>query len=171
MSMFEVYVDGSYNEGSGEAYGAFVLLQNGEPIFLWRIITKDPRFTSQWNVGGELLAAAAGIANGINVLKQARETGVCKDSTIELYHDYIGIKAFIVPVAPGKKVWKPKDPDGATAYYKRMVDVVLEENYPLKVVFTKVKAHSGVKWNEVVDGIAAGRVTSYNGLDVFIQKM
>lgn len=171
MSKFEVYVDGSYNQDIGEVYGAFVILDSGTPVMLYRLSTKDKRFSSQWNVGGELLAAASGIVNGLAYLKEARDFGQTDETYITVYHDFIGIHHFILPPKPGKKPWRPKDSDGAGGYYKRMVDVILEQNYPLKVKFVKVDAHTGNKWNEFVDGIAGGTIRSYNGLDVIQQTL
>lgn len=171
LGRFKVYVDGSYNKEKEEVYGAYVVLDDDVPIALNRIVTRDKKFSSQWNVGGELLAAAAGIVNGINCLKVAREQNLCNDTFITVYHDFIGIHNFILPPAPGKKPWKPKDKVGAGAYYKCMVEMVLEQNYPLKVRFHKVAAHTGNKWNEVADKIAGGYLVDYNGLKVVEQTI
>lgn len=171
MGRFDVYVDGSYNQSISTVYGAFILLDNGTPTLACRITTKDKRFVSQWNVGGELLAAAAGISNSMPFLKEARDKNECLESYITVYHDFIGIHHFILPPKPGKKPWRPKEKDGAGATYKNMVDIILEQYYPLKVVFSKVDAHTGNKWNEVVDGIAGGRILNYDGLEVIQQNL
>ena len=171
MPRFKVYVDGSYNKEKKEIYGAFVTLYDEVPVMIYRVTTKNPIFADQWNVGGELLAAAAGIVNTINCLKEARENGTCKDTAIVVFHDFIGIQNFIVPPKVGKKPWTPKNKEGAGAYYKNMVELVLEQNYPLKVRFEKVRAHTGVKWNEFADKIAGGYIKSYNGLQLIEQTI
>lgn len=168
-SRFEVYTDGSYNKEKGEVYAAFIILDSGNPVMMCRISTKDKRFSTQWNVGGELLAAAAGIVNALNYLKEARAEDSCDDTFITVYHDYVGVHYFILPPKPNKKPWKPKAKDGAGEYYKMMVDMVLEQSYPLKLKFEKVTSHTGDYWNEFADKIAGGFITEYNGMEV-IQK-
>ena len=166
MARFEVYVDGSYNKNKRESIGAFVILDYDNPIMICRLSTTDKIFVSQESVGGELLAASAGIVNTINCLKDARANKTCDDTHIVVYHDSIAIRNFIVPPKSNKQPWRAHNDSGAGAYYQRIVAVVLEENYPIKIQFQKVSAHSGVKWNEFADKIAGGYIKSYNGLEL-----
>lgn len=170
MARFKVYVDGSYNKEEKIVYGAFVMLDNDNPVMIYRITTQDERFINQWNVGGELLAAAAGIVNTFTYLRVSVEEESCEDTYIEVYYDYIGIRNFIVPPKDGKRPHKPKD-KSAGVYYQRMVNMVLEQNYPFKIKFIKVKAHTGDKWNELADRIAGGFVKEYNGLKLIEQTL
>lgn len=149
MISIELYVDGSYQKDNPSAvYGGYVAVFNGKPLIAHRCTVEGVPFTSMHNVGGELYAAMEGVAMVGECLKAE---GITEEVQLTLYYDYAGIEAFI----QGRPVWKAKQP-GAVAYVHGMSRI--QETYPsIHLKFQKVKAHSGVLWNEAADQIAAGR--------------
>ena len=146
----KLYVDGSYSVSS-EVSGGWVLLSHDESVLLaQRVISKNPGLTSAHNVGGELLATVSGLAQAIRLLKVRKITNV--PVTITIYHDYIGIERFI----QGHPTWKAKQP--ASIFYVNCFNTLMCECSNVKVVFKKVKAHTGVYWNEVADAIAGDHI-------------
>ena len=97
--------------------------------------------------GGELLAVMNGITVTTAFAKQLTLTEKC---TIHIFHDYNGIARFI----EGRPVWNPKK-DGAKLYVN-MIKQFKQQHPNIIIKFTKVKAHTGNKWNEVADAIANG---------------
>ena len=91
----------------------------------------DPEMASMRNVSGEILGAEA-------AMKKAEELGI---KELTLYFDYIGIEAWVT----GK--WRANK-EGTQRYR----DVMRESS--VKIVFKKVKGHSGVQGNEEADLLA-----------------
>lgn len=148
---FDVYVDGSYSVNNPNVtHGACVLLMEEVPFVAVRYTSSQPEMTKMRNVGGELMAAAGAVTN-IGAILDAFNAG---DAVINcnVYYDYTGIYEFARDLKP----WKPKTV-GAMQYVNAMNQ--LKSKYKnLRLNFIKVKAHSGNKWNEVVDAIAGGVV-------------
>lgn len=125
------YVDGSFDAGqSAYSYGC-ILLHQGERKEMSRAFfnTED---VSMRNVAGEIEGAMAAMA-------------YCEEHHIEqlhLYYDYQGIEAWAVGD------WRRNKP--GTIRYKAFYDSLQN----VKVVFHKVKGHSGVELNEEVDRLA-----------------
>ena len=144
----DIYVDGSYyRDDPGKTYGAYVILDNEKPIIAQRITSTEEDFTNMWNVGGELLAAIFSM-KALNALITAAE--VKESVQVNLYYDYMGIYEWVKPVKP----WSAKKP-GAQLYVATMQK--LREQMPnISINYKKVKAHTGNKWNEVIDLIAKG---------------
>lgn len=141
---FDVYVDGSYNKEKSEGYGAYVVVVNETPIRAQRCITSNHVYTDSWNVGMELLATMC----ALGCMQQALQPKSV--DTVKIFYDYRGIKEFI----QGNPRWKAKT-DVAKIYVQAVEQFV--KSFPLvSLEFVKVKAHTGVKWNEVVDRLAAG---------------
>lgn len=144
MKVLELYVDGSYRRTEPDvAYGGAILLEDGKPLACQRYITRNPDFVGSWNVGGELIAAIFGLAVA---------AGFAKDDTAKVVvnYDYQGIESWI----QGAPRWKAKTP--CAKQYVSIMDA-FRGSYPgLKLEYHKVKAHSGNKWNEMVDRVANG---------------
>ncbi|HHX15817.1 MAG TPA: ribonuclease H [Fibrobacter sp.] len=123
-----VYVDGSFSPDFAYSGWGFVVVENDKEIDRGGGITEFP--AESRNIDGELAASI----KGLEWLKQNQRTGT-------ICHDYEGIARW------AKGEWKAKSPV-ALKY--------IEEVKPLlgKNSFEKVEAHSGHKWNELVDKLA-----------------
>jgi ribonuclease HI len=129
----KAYVDGSYNHALG-IYGAGVVLFIGEdekPITFAKT-GNNPDFVKSRNVAGEVLAATL-------VLAACKEVPELTELT--LYYDYAGIECWV------NGLWKAntKLSKGYREFAKTM---------PFKLLFRKVKSHSGNTFNELADSLA-----------------
>lgn len=145
MRTLELYVDGSYNKAEPNiTKGAAILLENNKPLVCRRFITSQKEFVDMWNVGGELFA----VIGGLILVKEVVD--IQDAVVVKIYHDYLGISSFI------KGEWKAKKP-GAQMYVLTVHNV--KQSMPnIEFEFYKVKAHTGIKWNEFADCIANGNV-------------
>lgn len=126
------YVDGSYDKKDKSfSYGA--LLFDNDKIYE----TASKRF---WKEDAEMRNVAGEIKGSQYAMQRAIELGKTK---LYLHYDYTGIENW------AKGNWKAnkKGTKEYAAYYSSIKD-------KLDVVFIKVKAHSGVKYNELVDKLA-----------------
>ncbi|MDC0800769.1 ribonuclease H family protein [Clostridium paraputrificum] len=127
-----IYVDGSYdNTVRRYGYGA-IIFNKGEKRILQGGGSEENLIELR-NVAGELKAA-------INSMKYAINNGIKK---VYLHYDYLGIENWFT----GE--WKAN-----TKLTKEYSKFAKEINSILDVIFIKVKAHSGDKYNEEVDKIA-----------------
>lgn len=134
-----VYVDGSYNESTGiYSYGCVFLPEDGTI----RTICgngNDPENAKQRNVTGEMLGAMRAVLCAIKSGYKA----------IEIHYDYQGIEAWPT------RAWKAKNP-----LTKAYAEFMQNQMYNIKISFSKVKAHSGDKYNNIADKMAkAGGLT------------
>lgn len=126
-SLYQAYVDGSFLDGN-VGYGA-VILQNGQEVT--RFSGSVEQYTEQRQVTGELQATSL-------VLKWCQEHQV---GEIEIFYDYEGIEKW----ATGE--WRANNE--ATQHY-----AAITHESPIKVIWHKVKSHTGVRWNEIADELA-----------------
>ena len=125
-----VYVDGSYrNSDKSHSYGVYMFNDEEEYTYSKRFF-KD---SDMRNVSGEIKGA-------MRAMEEAAELGKKK---IYLHYDYEGIRSWALGF------WKTNK-DG-TIYYKNFYDSIKDK---LEVKFIKVEAHTGVKYNELVDKLA-----------------
>lgn len=126
------YVDGSFDISNFTySYGVVFITKEGKDTYSGREDNKH--MAEMRNVSGELKGAM--VAMDLAVEKAM--------DTLYLYFDYTGIEQWAV----GN--WKTNK-EGTKAY-KRYYDSIKDK---LKVVFIKVKAHSGLKYNEEADQLA-----------------
>lgn len=125
----EFYVDGSYNSVTDKVGSAYIGLVDGKPLFKGTAQLSNK--TGLRNIFGEITAAFA-------TVKLAKKKGYSK---IKIYYDYSGIEKWVT----GE--WKAKNQ--ITQKYSKLM-----QNSGVSIEFVKVKAHSGNKWNEVVDEMA-----------------
>lgn len=126
------YVDGSFDLSNFTySYGVVFITSEGKETFSGR---EDNRELAEMrNVSGELKGAMVAMELAVER----------KIDTLYLHFDYTGIEQWAV----GN--WKTNK-DGTKAY-KKYYDSIKDR---LKVVFVKVKAHSGIEYNEEADQLA-----------------
>lgn len=126
------YVDGSFHLPTMTfSYGVVIITNKGIETF--KGMDRDPELAKMRNVSGELKGAM--VAMDIAV-----ERGY---KNLSLHYDYAGIEKWAIGD------WKTNK-DG-TKSYKKYYDSIKNR---LKVKFVKVKAHSGIKYNELADRLA-----------------
>lgn len=126
------YVDGSFDLSSFTySYGVVYMTNQGKRTYSGREADKD--LAEMRNVSGELRGA-------MEAMKIAKQEGM---EYLYLHYDYTGIEEW----AEGR--WKTNK-DG-TKRYKEFYDEIKKD---LKVIFIKVAAHAGIKYNEEADKLA-----------------
>lgn len=126
------YVDGSFDiKHFTYSYGVVLITNDGKETYSGRDNNKE--LAEMRNVSGEIKGAMV-------AMEFAIEKG--KD-TLYLHFDYTGIEQWAIGS------WKTNK-DGTKAY-KDFYDSIKNK---LKVVFIKVKAHSGIEYNEEADKLA-----------------
>ncbi|WMM25315.1 ribonuclease H family protein [Tissierella sp. MB52-C2] len=126
------YVDGSFDiKHFTYSYGVVLITNDGKETYSGRDNNKE--LAEMRNVSGEIKGAMV-------AMELAIEKG--KD-TLYLHFDYTGIEQWAIGS------WKTNK-DGTKAY-KNFYDSIKNK---LKVVFIKVKAHSGIEYNEEADKLA-----------------
>lgn len=142
VDFWTAFVDGSYSSKTPGVVGAgFVLFDEYGEIRATgdKYSTAGP-LAEMKNVGGEIMAAMLAIDKAI-------ELGV---KNLHICHDYEGVGAW------PDMTWEAKKP--ATKSYFR---VVYEARKTMDILFEKVPAHNGVKWNEEADRLAKHAIERY----------
>ncbi|MEW8973637.1 MAG: ribonuclease H family protein [Tissierellaceae bacterium] len=126
------YVDGSFSANTNTySYGVVIITREGIEKFSGR--DDDRALAEMRNVSGELKGAMV-------AMELALDRGITR---LYLHYDYMGIEEW------AKGNWK-RNKEGTKAY-KSYYDSI---SHKLEVVFVKVLAHSGVKYNEEADRLA-----------------
>jgi ribonuclease HI len=133
-----VYVDGSFLDGC-IGYGAAVII-NGTPAHEISGAITDPALLEHRQVGGELYAVLASLS-----WLKTQNIFSC-----EIYYDYAGVEMW--PTG----AWKANK-----ELTKRYAREVRESG--VSVLWRKVKAHSGDKWNDRADVLAKQGASSAKG--------
>lgn len=135
-TVYKAYVDGSFK--SSICRWALIVINEEEEIVLSRSGVLCGPVTEMAQIGGELKAAM----EAVRFAKQAK----CK---VTIHHDYIGIYAWVSDLFGGGKPWRRKKiwTQDYAEYMTRNKDCVDS--------FVKVEAHSGDRWNDAVDLLAA----------------
>jgi ribonuclease HI len=137
------YVDGSYNDGMKKySFGCVFILPDG------RIYTEcgngdNPRSLEQRNVTGEMLGA-------MYAVKTAIKNGY---KAVEICYDYQGIEAWVTGA------WRSKNE--LTQKYSASMRQWAQN---IQITFTKVAAHTNVKYNELADETAKKGLKEGNGI-------
>lgn len=157
----KIYTDGSYSKDHPTVtYGAYVVLINKEedkPVLAQRIICKNPSIVRSNNVGGELIAVATAIINGLAVLQKLNGNSDMENTegTVTFYHDYKGVEAFVRTT--GKRDCASKVP---SRLWVQQYDTLRRQYPKVNFEFQWIKSHTGEKWNTIVDALANGIVAS-----------
>ncbi|MCR5429615.1 MAG: ribonuclease H family protein [Eubacterium sp.] len=126
------YVDGSFNEETGEFGYGVVMFYKGEESHM-KGASDDADLVDMRNVAGEIQGA-----------EKAMEFAVKnKISNITIYHDYLGISKW----CSGE--WKANKK--GTIDYRKFYDQCKKK---VNIIFEKVDAHTGDKYNELADKLA-----------------
>lgn len=129
----EAYVDGSF-DSTLKIYGSgIVLVKNDRVIDKLAIIGQNEKYVESYQIAGEAFAA-------IEAMKWAIDKGY---ASIVIYYDYRGIEDW------ARGAWSTNKP--VSKDYKAEFDKLSKD---IKVSFVKVKAHSGVTFNELADSLA-----------------
>ncbi|WP_195953141.1 viroplasmin family protein [Clostridium saudiense] len=147
------YVDGSYSDSYNfYSYGVVIIHKNN----IIRFSGKDNREDDlpMRNVAGELLGA-------IEAIKWALNNNI---NDIYLHYDYEGIEKW------ANGLWKANK--SGPKMYKHFIEKV--KNL-INIHFIKVKAHSGIKYNEEADLLAKGEFNNLdnsllNKNDIYLEK-
>lgn len=127
------YVDGSYEKATNRYSFGAVLLQNNQVLTTLSRVGDNPKYQNSWQIAGEVFGA-------LHAIQWAIQHNFKK---IIIHYDYLGIERW----ALGEwRTNKPVSIDYAEAYQKLASQIEVE--------FVKVKAHSGIEFNEMVDQIA-----------------
>lgn len=127
------YVDGSYNQKTGEYSYGVVMTPDG--VNMIELSGKDTKWSTMRNVAGECDAV-------INALRMADVLGL---NELHIYHDYNGLAHWV------DGTWNAGVP-GVIAYVERV------KSFNCKPIFHKVPAHSGVELNEQADRLAKSQI-------------
>ncbi len=137
------YVDGSYDDSIKKyAFGCVFILSDG------RIYTEygngdNPQSLQHRNVTGEMLGA-------MYAVKTAMLNGY---KAIEIRYDYEGIEKWVT----GE--WRSK-----TELTGKYAASMREWGRSIRITFTKVAAHSNIKYNELADKLAKKGLTEGHGV-------
>lgn len=126
------YIDGSYNDKQ-KYYSYASIIFDGNKKLTFATAENELDILDQRNVAGEIKAA-------IQVIEYALSKNA---KSIEIFYDYAGIEKW------AKKEWKAKN--SFTQKYANFIQMVSPK---IKIVFSKVKSHSGNKFNDEVDLLA-----------------
>lgn len=137
------YVDGSYSDALKKyAFGCVFILPEGK-IYTEFGNGDNPVSLEQRNVAGEMLgamyAAKCAMLNGFR--------------TVEIRYDYQGIEKWVT----GE--WRSK-----TELTRKYAQAMREWGQSIRMIFTKVAAHSNVHFNELADQTAKRGLTEASGI-------
>ena len=133
------YIDGSFDRVSG-IYGSGVVIVDGDKKYEYKHAGNREDYAQLHNVAGELEAAKFVMWYAVD--KKIKE--------ITLFYDYQGIEAWAVGD------WKANLP-----YTQDYVKFYNKVKMAVKVNFVKVKAHTGIELNEVVDKLAKEAIEQF----------
>lgn len=137
------YVDGSYDDSIKKyAFGCVFILPDGK-IYTEFGNGDNPQSIQHRNVTGEMLGA-------MYAVKTAMMNGY---RAVEIRYDYQGIEKWVT----GE--WRSK-----TALTQKYAAAMGEWSRSIKITFTKVAAHSNIKYNELADKLAKKGLTEGNGV-------
>lgn len=126
------YIDGSFDvKNRCYSFGAVIITTEGKETHSKKEM--DNNYVEMRNVAGEIRGAIFAIDEAI---KKGKDI-------LYIYHDYTGIEKW----ATGE--WQAKKP--GTKSYREYYDAI---KHKLKIVFIKVKSHSGDKYNDEADLLA-----------------
>jgi ribonuclease HI len=137
------YVDGSYNDGIKKySFGCVFILPDGQ-VYTEYGNGDNPQELEQRNVTGEMLGAMYAVRTAIKNGYKA----------VEICYDYQGIEAWVTGA------WRSKNE--LTQKYSASMR---QWGQNIEITFTKIAAHTNVKYNELADRTAKKGLTDGNGI-------
>ena len=133
------YIDGSFDRVNG-IYGSGVVIVDGDKKYEFKHAGNREDYAQLHNVAGELEAAKYVMWYAVD--KKIKE--------ITLFYDYQGIEA-----------WAVGDWKANLSYTQDYVEFYNKVKAVVKVNFVKVKAHTGIELNEVVDILAKDAIEEF----------
>lgn len=133
------YIDGSYDK-ENKIYGSGIVLVQKNKKTTHKIAGNKESLIELRNVAGEIEAVKY-------VLNYAKENNIRE---ITIYYDYAGIENWAI------KKWKAN-----LEYTKNYAEFVFELSREIKINFIKVKAHSGITFNEEADRLAKEAIEDF----------
>lgn len=146
MKDFKVYTDGSFDRTTGRCTSAYIVTMKNEVMFCGKLNIVTPAYKESWNVSAELMAVLAAV-NTIGSLFGKEE-----QMSVTILHDYVGVANYV----SGPKPWVARK--RIPILYTQGINE-FKSSYPnVSLKFQKVKAHSGVVFNEMADTLANEKI-------------
>jgi len=130
----KLYTDGSYDKYTKRYAWAYVLISNDNRLVDFDAGAESASDDNMWQVSGEI----KGVVNG---LTQADKLGY---DSVNVDYDLVNLQKW------GDDEWQAKNPE--TMNYKQFIGEMRDSG--MKIVFTKIKSHTGNEFNEVCDMLA-----------------
>lgn len=152
--IYEAYVDGSYKEypNYGKFYSsAAILYPVAEPekkVVLTKVGCDD--IVSMRNVAGEIIAVMLVTEHCMNVLH------LTQNDTVRIFYDYAGIENWTKKKSE-PNYWRCKNT--ITEAYRNYINGIVRPT--MKLEFSHVNGHSGVRYNEEADQFAKIAMEEY----------
>lgn len=144
MKQLDIYSDGSFSSDSQRCMGAYVILDGDQLLCAQRINVVKEAYKESWQIAGELFSVIFAMNKCVGNFGE--------DIKIVLHYDYIGIEKYV----HGDKPWAAKKL--VTKLYAMSFEQFRKSHPRVIIEFRKVKAHSGIYWNEIVDALANDRI-------------
>lgn len=139
-STVEAYVDGSFNSEVGVYGSGIVIVSKNKIIHETSFAGSDSEYVESYQIAGEVFAA-------IRAIEWAIQEG---EGEITICYDFEGIRAWAL------NEWKTNKKISRD-YSERIAFL----SSKIKVSFKKIKAHSGVKFNEIADRLAKEAIMNF----------
>lgn len=133
------YIDGSFDRAY-KIYGSGVVIVDGENKYQFKHAGNKEEYAELHNVAGEIEAAKFVMWYAVDK----------KIPEITIFYDYEGIESWVT----GE--WKAN-----LNYTKDYVEFARKASAKVKLHFIKVKAHTGVELNELVDSLAKEAIEEF----------
>jgi ribonuclease HI len=148
LTGYHIFTDGSFN--GKQASWAYVLLKDGKKVTQAAGVINDPEHRSSYQIIGEFTA----------VIESLKKCDALNIDAVTLHYDL----DLAGKIATGR--YNAKAP--VSQFYLQSLKKI-----KVSVTWNKVKAHSGIKWNEYVDKLASRALSPTNNLsleDLFQQE-
>lgn len=127
------YVDGSFDKHTARYSYGVVMIKNGAVVAELSNADGDPKYAESFQIAGECFGS-------LNAIKWAIDQGY---RSVIIHYDYLGIEMWAT------KKWRANKT--VSKDYVRHYERYASE---IDVYFVKVKAHSGIDYNERADQLA-----------------